>query len=157
MAVAVLRGPLYPSGEKETAERHVSRNHPPSGCGKRSSCSASGGRDVIRHSSLVRCLRPASFSGGAHCAVGLRAAGCGLRARLARPGTRYDPGMAPADTGFPGSIGAPATRALVTAGYTELTQLANVPASELKKLHGMGPKALRLLQEALEQQGMSLG
>jgi DNA uptake protein ComE-like DNA-binding protein len=31
-----------------------------------------------------------------------------------------------------------------------------VPAAELKKLHGVGPKAVRLLQEALEQQGMSL-
>jgi Helix-hairpin-helix domain len=61
------------------------------------------------------------------------------------------------DTGLPGNIGAPATRALIAAGYTELAQLANVPAAELKKLHGMGPKALRLLQEALEQQGMSLG
>jgi hypothetical protein len=28
---------------------------------------------------------------------------------------------------------------------------------ELKRLHGMDPKALRLLQEALEQQGLSLG
>jgi hypothetical protein len=46
---------------------------------------------------------------------------------------------------------------LIAAGYTELRQLANVPVSELKKLHGMGPKALKLLQEALEQQGMSLG
>jgi hypothetical protein len=27
----------------------------------------------------------------------------------------------------------------------------------LKKLHGVGPKALRLLQEALERHGMSLG
>jgi len=35
--------------------------------------------------------------------------------------------------------------------------LAGVPAGELKRLHGMGPKALRLLQEALEQQGLSLG
>jgi len=32
-----------------------------------------------------------------------------------------------------------------------------VPAAELGKLHGVGPKALRLLQEALQQQGMSLG
>jgi hypothetical protein len=46
---------------------------------------------------------------------------------------------------------------LIAAGYAELTQLANVPASELKKLHGVGPKALRLLQAALEQHGMSLG
>jgi hypothetical protein len=46
---------------------------------------------------------------------------------------------------------------LIAAGYTELGQLANVPAAELKKLHGVGPKALRLLQEALAQQGKSLG
>jgi hypothetical protein len=60
------------------------------------------------------------------------------------------------EDGLPGNIGAPATRALVAAGYTALGQLANVPASELGKLHGVGPKALRLLQAALEQQGMSL-
>jgi hypothetical protein len=65
--------------------------------------------------------------------------------------------MAPADEGLPASIGAPATRALTAAGYTGLTQLANVPVADLKKLHGVGPKALRLLQEALEQQGLSLG
>jgi len=44
----------------------------------------------------------------------------------------------------PRSIGAPATRALTAAGYTELRQLANAPAAELSKLHGVGPKALRL-------------
>jgi DNA uptake protein ComE-like DNA-binding protein len=64
--------------------------------------------------------------------------------------------MAAADQGLPGNIGAPATRALTTAGYTELRQLADVPAAELKKLHGVGPKAIRLLQEALEQHGFSL-
>jgi hypothetical protein len=65
--------------------------------------------------------------------------------------------MTSPDTGLPVNIGAPATRALTAAGYTELTQLADVPASELKKLHGVGPKALRLLQQALEQRGKSLG
>ena len=65
--------------------------------------------------------------------------------------------MASPDTGLPGNIGAPATRALTAAGYTELSQLANVPAAELAKLHGVGPKALRLLQEALQAQGNSLG
>ena len=65
--------------------------------------------------------------------------------------------MTARNTGLPGNIGAPATRALIAAGYTELSQLADVPAAELKKLHGVGPKALRLLQAALEQQGMSLG
>jgi hypothetical protein len=64
--------------------------------------------------------------------------------------------MAAADQTLPRNIGAPATRALTAAGYTNLSQLANVPVAELKKLHGVGPKALRLLQEALEQQGLSL-
>ncbi|MGN6680159.1 MAG: hypothetical protein ACTHKL_20550 [Streptosporangiaceae bacterium] len=61
------------------------------------------------------------------------------------------------ETGFPKGIGAPATRALTGAGYTELKQLAGVPVAELKRLHGMGPKALRVLQEALSEQGLSLG
>jgi hypothetical protein len=65
--------------------------------------------------------------------------------------------MAAADQTLPRNIGAPATRALTAAGYTNLSQLADVPVAELKKLHGVGPKALRLLQEALEQQGQSLG
>ena len=65
--------------------------------------------------------------------------------------------MTSPDTGLPDGIGAPATRALHAAGYTKLSQLANVPAAELKKLHGVGPKALKLLQEALERQDKSLG
>jgi hypothetical protein len=66
-------------------------------------------------------------------------------------------GVTSPDAGLPRNIGAPATRALTAAGYSRLSQLANVPAGELEKLHGVGPKALRLLQEALEQYGMSLG
>jgi hypothetical protein len=65
--------------------------------------------------------------------------------------------MATPEAGLPRSIGAPATRALTAAGYTELSQLADVPAAELANLHGVGPKALRLLQEALHERGMSLG
>jgi predicted flap endonuclease-1-like 5' DNA nuclease len=61
------------------------------------------------------------------------------------------------ETGFPKGIGAPATRALTGAGYTDLKQLAGVPIADLKRLHGMGPKALRVLQQALEEQGLSLG
>jgi helix-hairpin-helix protein len=57
---------------------------------------------------------------------------------------------------FPKGIGAPATRALLGAGYSRLEQLADEPVAELKKLHGMGPKALRILQEALEEAGKSL-
>jgi hypothetical protein len=65
--------------------------------------------------------------------------------------------MGTPDPGLPRSIGAPATRALTAAGYTELRQLEGVPAAELSKLHGVGPRALRLLQEALQAHGMSLG
>jgi hypothetical protein len=59
--------------------------------------------------------------------------------------------------GLPRGIGAPATRALTAAGYTELRQLAGVPRSELERLHGVGPRALRILQEELENRGLSLG
>ncbi|MEU7590595.1 helix-hairpin-helix domain-containing protein [Micromonospora sp. NPDC049230] len=54
-------------------------------------------------------------------------------------------------------IGAPATRALHGAGYTTLRQLAGVPRSELARLHGMGPKALGILQAALEEHNLGLG
>jgi hypothetical protein len=53
-------------------------------------------------------------------------------------------------------IGAPATRALNNAGYTALRQLAGVPRAELAKLHGMGPKALGIIQAGLEQYQLSL-
>ncbi len=58
---------------------------------------------------------------------------------------------------WPKGVSAPATRALAAAGYTELEQLAGVPVADLAKLHGMGPKVLRILQEALVAQGHSLG
>ncbi|MGQ5262854.1 helix-hairpin-helix domain-containing protein [Micromonospora sp. ZYX-F-536] len=54
-------------------------------------------------------------------------------------------------------IGAPATRALNNAGYAALRELAGVPRVELVKLHGMGPKALQTIQNALEQHNLSLG
>ena len=54
-------------------------------------------------------------------------------------------------------IGAPATRALSNAGYTSLRQLAGVPRAELAELHGVGPKALRIIEENLAKQGLRLG
>lgn len=52
-------------------------------------------------------------------------------------------------------IGAPATRALEAAGYTQLKQLTEVTEAELAQLHGMGPKALGILRETLQSQGLS--
>ncbi len=59
-----------------------------------------------------------------------------------------------ADSGFP-RIGAPATRALAAVGYVSLDQLANATESEIALLHGMGPKAIRLLRDALAERGLA--
>ncbi len=56
---------------------------------------------------------------------------------------------------FPQNIGNPARQALENAGYFKLRQLTEVTEADLRKLHGMGPKALRILQEALGAKGMS--
>ena len=53
-------------------------------------------------------------------------------------------------------ISAPATRALNNAGYTTLRQLADVPRAELVELHGMGPKALRIIEDELRRHGLQL-
>ncbi|MFB9907059.1 DNA-binding protein [Allokutzneria oryzae] len=50
----------------------------------------------------------------------------------------------------------PATRAFLLAGYTRLEDFTGVSAEELLALHGVGPKAVRLLREALAERGMSL-
>jgi hypothetical protein len=49
----------------------------------------------------------------------------------------------------------PALRALLAAGYTRLDQLTTVTEADLRKLHGMGPKALGILREALAARGQS--
>ena len=53
-------------------------------------------------------------------------------------------------------IGAPAVRALHNAGYTALGQLADVPRKEVAGLHGMGPKALMIIERALAEHGLGL-
>ncbi len=53
-------------------------------------------------------------------------------------------------------IGAPATRALERVGVTSLRQLAGYPRTELAALHGLGPKALHVLEEHLAEHGLSL-
>jgi hypothetical protein len=62
------------------------------------------------------------------------------------------------DVPMPKDVGAPAARALTAAGYSHLAQLDGVPADRLAQLHGVGtgPRALKVLQDALEQRGMSL-
>lgn len=51
-------------------------------------------------------------------------------------------------------VSAPARRALEGAGYSTLEQLSAVSTKELLALHGMGPKALGQLRQALAEQGL---
>lgn len=57
--------------------------------------------------------------------------------------------------GYPPGMSQPSLRALLGAGYTGLEQLAAVTAADLLKLHGMGPKGVRLLREALAARGLA--
>jgi predicted flap endonuclease-1-like 5' DNA nuclease len=56
---------------------------------------------------------------------------------------------------LPRSIGRTARRVLAIAGYTELAQLTSIREAELLRLHGVGPKAIRLLREALAAQDLT--
>lgn len=60
-----------------------------------------------------------------------------------------------ADGDVPANIGRPALRALGQAGVTSLDAVASRPAKELLALHGVGPKAIRILREALAARGTS--
>ncbi len=57
---------------------------------------------------------------------------------------------------FPFGLAAPARRALESAGYTNLEDLNGLSRTKLQKLHGMGPKAIRILEAALAELGMPL-
>jgi hypothetical protein len=56
---------------------------------------------------------------------------------------------------WPKGVGSPAVRALTGAGFTQLSDLTRVSKKELSELHGMGPKALRVLEEALQKAGIA--
>jgi hypothetical protein len=56
---------------------------------------------------------------------------------------------------WPAGVAKPAQRALAGAGLVRIEQLTSVSEAELKKLHGMGPKALDQLRRALEAKGLS--
>ena len=57
---------------------------------------------------------------------------------------------------LPTNLSAPARRALAGAGYTHLDQIARTTATDLLKLHGLGPKTIRQLREALAERGLTL-
>lgn len=58
-------------------------------------------------------------------------------------------------TPLPPKLGAPASRALANAGITRLDDLAWWSEQDLAAMHGVGPKALGALREALTDAGLS--
>ena len=68
--------------------------------------------------------------------------------------THTPPGPAVGD--LPRAIGEPARRAFALLGLTRLEQFAGRSEAELARLHGVGPKALRVIREALAERGESL-
>ncbi|OJT21106.1 DNA-binding protein [Archangium sp. Cb G35] len=62
----------------------------------------------------------------------------------------------PVEPALPKGIGRPATSALAVIGVTRLEQVARFTEKELLALHGVGPKAVRVLEAALLEKGLSL-
>ncbi len=51
-------------------------------------------------------------------------------------------------------LSAPAHRALAGVGIQNLEQVSRFSEAEIKKLHGIGPKAIKELREALAARGL---
>ena len=58
-------------------------------------------------------------------------------------------------TEFPNGVGRVAKRELARHGYTRYEHLSAVSARELLAIHGVGPKAVRILGEELAALGLS--
>lgn len=56
---------------------------------------------------------------------------------------------------FPRSIGNVAARELAAHGHTTYADLTSVTAKELLAIHGVGPKAIRILTEELTARGLA--
>lgn len=59
------------------------------------------------------------------------------------------------NSALPKELSQPAQRALTGAGYFRLEQLTTVKEREIKQLHGVGPKAIRQLHQALAAHGLA--
>lgn len=57
-------------------------------------------------------------------------------------------------TEFPPAIGRAATRQLAAAGYLRFDQLAGASRARLLSIHGVGPKAIRILGAELARRGL---
>ena len=57
---------------------------------------------------------------------------------------------------LPARIGRPALRALDAAGASSLHDVSRLREEDLLRLHGVGPRALAVLRDALAEHGLSL-
>jgi hypothetical protein len=57
---------------------------------------------------------------------------------------------------FPKGVAKPALRALASVGVSRLDQVTRLTKNELRALHGMGPKAIGLIEAELRKRGKSL-
>jgi hypothetical protein len=55
---------------------------------------------------------------------------------------------------LPAGLSNPALRAFQAAGYAHLEQFSRVTEADLLKLHGVGPRAVRILRGALKARGL---
>lgn len=62
---------------------------------------------------------------------------------------------APSTANFPAGMSQPSIRALASAGITHFKQLTKFTEAEIAKLHGMGPRGVRILKEAMQEKGMN--
>jgi predicted Fe-Mo cluster-binding NifX family protein len=60
------------------------------------------------------------------------------------------------DDDLPASLGRPALGALRAAGISRLSEVATHQEEELVALHGVGPKAIRILRAELAERGLEL-
>ena len=56
---------------------------------------------------------------------------------------------------LPAGIGRPATGAFTLAGYTRLEDFTQVREKDALALHGVGPKAIGIIRQALADRGLS--
>jgi len=64
--------------------------------------------------------------------------------------------QAPVQSDLPRGIGQPAIRALLLVDIRSLQDLAGLSAKELLAMHGIGPKAIRVIQVELKAAGLTL-
>lgn len=63
--------------------------------------------------------------------------------------------MAAAETEFPSSMGKVAPRELAAHGITRFDQLTEWTEADLLAIHGVGPKAIRILRDELDSRNLS--